>query len=294
MSPGQTIRSIWKSDPEYPELLSEIEHSPSPLFVRGLLPSGDCVSVVGTRKASSEGKHIAKRVSFELASRGICIVSGLAFGIDEAAHSGALEAGGRTVAVLANGLDSVYPKQHERLAENIVSAGGCLVSEYPEGTPPFPGRFLERNRIISGFSKATVVIEAPARSGSIATANHAACQGRDVFVFPGRYSDKNYEGSHTLIRNGARLVASIGQILEDLGFSPEDSAERKADAIRKYEDDEFAIRILSALEEQHSRLNIDKLSELTTLEPRILAERLTLLEIDGVIEEQNGSFRIKI
>lgn len=294
MSPGQTIRSVGKNDPEYPKLLSEIEYPPSPIFVRGFLPSTDCVSIVGTRKASPEGKYAAKRISFELASRGICIVSGLAFGIDEAAHIGALEAGGRTIAVLANGLDSVYPKQHERLAEDILSAGGCLVSEYPEGTPPFPSRFLERNRIISGFSKATIIIEAPARSGSIATANHAACQGRDVLVFPGRYSDKNYEGSHALIRNGARLVASIEHILEDLGFPPEKSEKIETNAIRKYESDEFTMRILSALKEKNSYMNIDKLSELTRLEPRILAERITLLEIDGMIEEQNGSFRIKI
>lgn len=214
------IKHIKKESSDYPSLLKEIKKPPSPLFYKGRLPEPDefCVGIVGTRKAKSYGKRIAKEIAYELADKGITIVSGLALGIDAAAHKGTLEAHGRTVGVLANGLDTVYPKEHGTLAQRIVETNGCLVSEYSKGTSPKRNHFLERNRIISGLSKAIVIIEAPSRSGSLNTVRHALEQNREIFVVPGRADNKNYDGSHSLIREGARLVTSADEILKDLGI----------------------------------------------------------------------------
>lgn len=288
------IQKILQNDSTYPPFLSEIQNPPRQIFFLGTFPiCAPCVAIVGTRKATSEGKKIAYTIAEELSKRGFCIVSGLAFGIDEAAHEGALSGHGKTIAVLANGLDTVYPKQHEQLAKKILAAGGALISEYILGTPALPHQFLERNRIVSGISAATVVIEAPIRSGSIATARHAAEQGRDVFVFPGNHSHPNYRGSHALIRNGARLVASIEDILEDLGVVAPEKNTQDDLLLKKYKDDALTFTILQTLYSHTTPLTIDKLSELTTLEPRTLTERISLLTIEGVLkEDRNGGFII--
>lgn len=220
------IAHINQKDPAYPRLLKEIPNPPENLYLLGNLPEKDTqkIAIVGTRKATAEGKKLAKEIAKKLAERGIIIVSGLAMGIDTAAHEGAIAAclpdgsQGKTIAVLANGLNSVYPAQNENLAKKILESDGALISEYPPETPSFPNQFLERNRIISGLSVATIIIEAPERSGSLATANWAAQQGREVFVFPGPANHSNFRGSHKLIRDGARLVASLEDILEDLGL----------------------------------------------------------------------------
>jgi DNA processing protein len=248
---------------------------------------------VGTRKATSEGKRNARILGATLAQRGFCVVSGLALGIDEAAHEGALSVEGKTVAVLANGLDTIYPREHEHLAKKIITAGGAIISEYAAGTPALPHQFLERNRIVSGISIAVVVIEAPLRSGSISTARHAAEQGRDVFVYPGPVTHVNYRGSHMLIRNGARLVSSPEDILEDLNVSLPEKEMREQSGIERFKNDPVACTIFHALSENQIPMTIDKLSELTTLEPRTLAECISLLVIEGVIrEDRNGGFTI--
>lgn len=292
------IRSVYPHDGDYPRLLSEIPSPPSPLFVRGFSAWNiPCIAIVGTRKASTEGKNIAKKLALDLVRNGFCIVSGLAFGIDAAAHEGALEGNGKTIAVLANGLDVIYPRQHESLAQKILSSGGALVSEYPEHTPSLPHQFLERNRIISGLSIAVVVIEAPTRSGSIATAHHAAEQGREVFVIPGSSRDTNYFGSHQLIRNGARLVTSSHDILEDLGYVSEKHISTNVSddfSLESYRNNKPVYEILLTIKNEHAPISIDKISELTTLEPRIIAEQLTSLIIDGIVEEKNGMFMLSL
>lgn len=287
------IREIVLGDNAYPPLLLEIQNPPHRMFFLGTIPKNPCIAIVGTRKATSEGKRNAYILAAALAQRGFCIVSGLAFGIDEAAHEGALSVGGKTVAVLANGLDAVYPRQHEHLAKKIIAMGGAIISEYAAGTPALPHQFLERNRIVSGISIAVVVIEAPSRSGSIATARHAAEQGRDVFVYPGPITHRNYHGSHTLIRNGARLVSSPEDILEDLHISPPEKEVQKQNNIERFADNPVARAIFHALSESQTPITIDKLSELTTLEPRALAECISFLVIEGVIQEdRNGGFII--
>ncbi len=287
------IREIALKNSEYPPLLTEIQNPPSRIFFLGAIPKNPCVAIVGTRKATSEGKRSARMLAATLAQRGFCIVSGLALGIDEAAHEGALSVEGKTIAVLANGLDTIYPRQHEHLAKKILVGKGAIVSEYTIGTPALPHQFLERNRIVSGISIAVIVVEAPLRSGSIATARHAAEQGRDVFVYPGPATHPNYRGSHMLIRNGARLVSSPEDILEDLNVSPSEKETQKQNTIERFGDDPVARTIFHALSENQMPMTIDKLSELTTLEPRTLAECISLLVIEGVIrEDRNGGFSI--
>lgn len=280
------------TDSAYPPLLRETVGGPALIYVRGALPRPEdtCVAIVGTRKATKEGMALARETGEALARKGIVIVSGLALGIDGAAHEGALRAGGRTAAVLANGLDSVYPRAHEQLAGRILEGGGCLISEYPEGTPSYPSQFLARNRIVSGLSVATVVIEAPFRSGSLATARNAIEQGREVFIFPGDTRNRNYEGSHSLIRTGARLVTSAQDILEDLGLTPDESSAAPEMPLPLDADE---ASILALLLEARETLTIDRIIEATGLPPNVVSEKLTLLLLDNLIEESSGSFRAR-
>ena len=211
------IYAYCAGDSAFPPSIQKITHAPTKIYYRGtLIPSIPCIAIVGTRKASLEGKKLAYHTAYELAKNGWCIVSGLAFGIDISAHKGALAAHGKTWAVLAHGLDTVQPKEHTSVAQEILESGGCLISEYPALTPPLPHQFLARNRIVSGLSEAVIVIEAPRASGSIATARHAAQQNKQVFVFPGPASSPLYMGSHELIRAGARLVRNLQDIQADL------------------------------------------------------------------------------
>lgn len=288
------IHGTAHGDSAYPPLLSEIQNPPETLFFLGAIPrENPCIAIVGTRKATSEGRSIARKLAATLAEHGFCVVSGLALGIDEAAHEGALSAGGKSIAVLANGLDTIYPRQHEGLAREILAKEGAILSEYSAGTPALPHQFLERNRIISGISIATIVIEAPLRSGAIATARFAAEQGRDVFVYPGPSAHPNYRGSHMLIRNGARLTTSPEDILEDLNMEMLTQKRTHRHSFEQFKDDPRAYAILRALSASQNPLTIDKLSELTTLEPRTLAECISLLIIEEVIKE-DGSGRFTI
>ena len=249
------IRKILKEHADFPNLLREIPGSPEKLFVRGSLREWPekAVAIVGTRKASALGLKVAEEFAGSLAKADLTIVSGLAMGIDTASHKGALKAGGRTIAVLGCGVDNVYPPQNENLANEIISSGGAIISEYELGTPSYPNQFIERNRIISGLCLATVVIEAPIRSGAIATAGFAGTQGRAVFAVPGPINHPNYRGSHALIRDGVTLVTSAKEILEELGFAT-DSAE--TDNMENSE-------ILSALQSAGRPLSMDEIMEKT-------------------------------
>jgi len=195
--------------------LKEIPAAPEKIYVEGDPSSLGLysIAVVGTRQPSSYGLQASFTLARELASRGLVIVSGLARGIDTAAHAGALASGGRTIAVLGHGLDRVYPARNVGLAASIVEKGGCLVSEYPPGVPPLAHHFPARNRIIAGLSLGTLVVEAAVRSGSLITARYAMEQGRDVFVVPGRLNDTSFGGAHALIQQGAKLVQEVNDIL---------------------------------------------------------------------------------
>lgn len=210
-------RLVTMDDPAYPPRLAEIYDPPLMLFVRGTLHETDqyAVAIVGTRRASNYGRGMAERLAGELAARGITVVSGMAEGIDSAAHAGALAAGGRTVAVLGCGVDQVFPAGNADLMRRII-AGGAVVSPFPMGMAAHKGNFPQRNRLISGMSLGTVVVEAPPESGSLITARHAAEQGREVFAVPGEAGRVNSRGPHALLREGARLVETVEDILVEL------------------------------------------------------------------------------
>jgi len=214
-----SARVIPISDPLYPALLKEISGPPLVLFVRG---DAGCLAsrqlaIVGSRQASPAGKETARELAFSASKAGLVITSGLARGIDGAAHRGALDANGKTIAVMASGPERIYPAVHRQLAEHIIE-NGALVSEFPPGVAPRRAHFPSRNRIISGLSAGTLVVEAAVRSGSLITARLAGEQGREVMAVPGSIHSPTARGCHRLIRDGARLVESISDVLEELGF----------------------------------------------------------------------------
>ncbi|MBI4340904.1 MAG: DNA-protecting protein DprA [Candidatus Omnitrophica bacterium] len=211
----------WEDD-AYPAPLRSIADPPPVLYVKGALASdAECaVAIVGSRHASAYGLQCAGRLGYDLALRGVAVVSGLARGIDTAAHEGALKAGGRTLAVLGSGLAQVYPPEHEPLAEQI-AAQGAVLSEYPMAMSPHALNFPRRNRIISGLSLGVVVVEAAQRSGALITADCALEQGREVFAVPGPMTADTSAGTHRLLKQGARLVTSVEDILEELRLAPQ-------------------------------------------------------------------------
>jgi DNA processing protein len=290
------IRLALAGQEGYPEMLRHISHPPFGIYLRGeALPAptqsssrgAPTLAIVGTRRASAEGKKIARHFARELASAGCTIASGLAFGIDAAAHEGALDANGATVAVLAGGLDAVYPHSHRALAERILASGGTLISEYPPGGEPFGYRFIERNRIISGISRGVLIVEAPESSGSLATARYAADQDREVFVVPGAVSANNFKGSHALIRQGAELVTSPDDIFDAYDMDKKMRVATIADTTSPEE-----TLILKALAETSSPADVDKLIVLTKLEPRIVNQTLSFLLVRGSIKELDGGYTI--
>ena len=277
------IRLVMIEDEDYPKLLKEIPWPPFGIYIRGDLADRSVarLAIVGTRKATAEGKEFAKKLARELASQGAEIVSGLAFGIDGAAHTGALDAHGTTIAVLAHGLDRMYPRSHEGIAQIIVAEGGALISEYPPESPSYPSRFIERNRIVSGLSQGIIIIEAPKESGALATARFASEQNREIMVVPGPAKHPNYAGSHELIRSGALLVTGAGHVLEALGF------EYGAPSIKSGEFRGTAeeAAILTLLKDHGAPLSIDKIIELTNLNAQTVNQTMTFLMMQGKVKE---------
>jgi len=212
------VQILAESEPDYPRSLRTIPDPPGVLFVRGQIAPSDgiAVAIVGTRHASQYGLAQAERLAAGLARCGYNVVSGLARGIDAAAHRGAMKAGGRTLAVLGSGVLNVYPPEHEALAAEIIGHG-ALISENPPRSPPLSGAFPQRNRIITGLSLGVIVVEASERSGALISARHAMEQGREVFALPGRVDSRTSRGCHRLIRDGAKLVETVDDVLEELG-----------------------------------------------------------------------------
>ena len=212
------VSIVTDSDDVYPRLLREIHDPPGILFVRGTLQTRDALSIaiVGTRHATRYGHQQASRLAASLARAGFTIVSGLARGIDAAAHRGALEAGGRTVAVLGSGVLNIYPPEHASLADDVAKQG-AVISELPPGMPPMSGSFPQRNRLVTGISLGVIVVEAATRSGALISASHAMDQGREVFAVPGHIDNRVARGTHRLIRDGATLIESVDDVLEQLG-----------------------------------------------------------------------------
>lgn len=278
------------ADPLYPELLRHIHNPPLILYVKGTVADlqGPCVGVVGSRAATDYGRGVAEKLAADLARRGVTVVSGLALGIDAAAHRGALTAKGRTLGILGCGLDIVYPGQNERLFREIPGAG-ALVSEFPLGTPPESFNFPARNRIISGLCLGLVVVEATRRSGSLITANLALEQGREVFAIPGRVDSLKSEGTHRLLKDGAKLVHSVDDIMEELfaavssgsGVGPS-SPGKPTGAGKEFDLTEEEKKVMSVLGVYP--LSIDEIIHRSAFAAAKVSEVLLLLELKGAVE----------
>lgn len=276
------ILPIASFDPRYPQLLACIPDPPPVLWTRGSLEvlARPAVAVIGSRAATPYALQVGRRIAAELAERGILVVSGLARGVDSAAHRGCLSAG-PTAAVLGSGLDRVYPAEHWDLAAEI-AANGVLMAELAPGSAPLPGHFPLRNRIISGISLATVVVEASEQSGSLITARCALEQGRDVMAVPGSVLSGRNRGSHALLKDGARFVETADDILQELGWSPAIKPSRVARG-------SVSDPILRQME-RGTAYELDQLAALTGLNGARLLARLTELELAGAVAVAGGRF----
>lgn len=269
-------------DPGFPALLRAIPDPPPVLYVRGSLDEAASVAVVGSRRATPYGLAAAERLAFDLAQEGITIVSGLARGIDSAAHKAALDGGGRTVAVLGCGADVTYPPEHRRLAE-AVATRGALVSEFPPGTPPLPGHFPRRNRLISGLALGVVVVEGAGDSGALVTVDYALDQGREVFAVPGSIFSPRSAAPHRLLRQGACMVESAGDILTELGLgSSVRSGPGEPCAVAVPSGGVEGAALLLALLEG-GPLRLDELAEQASLSAAAVGALVTMLELRGLI-----------
>lgn len=288
---------VTTEDPEYPDQLREIHDPPPLLFVRGTLKSTDyrSVAIVGTRRASTYARLVSEKMAGDLARRGVTVVSGLALGVDSAAHRGALMVKGRTVAVCGCGLDVIYPKDNKKLMDEI-AASGAVVSELPPGTQPEPWHFPARNRIISGLSLGIVVVEAPDTSGALITADCALEQGHEVFVVPGNVTLNNNRGGHRLIKEGATLVEDANDILNALGLADDAgqmstgaAAPEPAEPVNLSPNESAVLKALTR-EEKH----VDDVTRLVRLTAAEVNASLMLLEMKGFIRRLPGNMFMRV
>ena len=292
---------VLREDAQYPPLLRQIAHPPHLLYVYGETDLTDRfpVAVVGTRRASAYGLTHTREIAAELAQTGVCVVSGLALGIDAAAHTGALDGGGRTVAVLGGALDKLYPQENEPLMRRILESGGSVVSEYAPGTPPSRYSFLQRNRIIAGMCLGTLVTEGPRRSGALNTATRTLESGREVFALPGNVDSPGAQLPNMLISEGARLVTGAADILSALVIEPKDEPKAAQAAVAPMEApvekkphipgglDETQRAICAAL--LAGEADFDALCAVSGLESDELGALLIEMEMDGLVTPLAGT-----
>lgn len=292
---------VLREDAQYPPLLRQIAHPPHLLYVYGETDLTDRfpVAVVGTRRASAYGLTHTREIAAELAQTGVCVVSGLALGIDAAAHTGALDGGGRTVAVLGSALDKPYPQENEPLMRRILESGGSVVSEYAPGTPPSRYSFLQRNRIIAGMCLGTLVTEGPRRSGALNTATRTLENGREVFALPGNVDSPGAQLPNMLISEGARLVTGAADILSALVIEPKDAPKAAQAAVAPMEApaekkphipgglDETQRAICAAL--LAGEADFDALCAVSGLESDALGALLIEMEMDGLVTPLAGT-----
>ena len=281
---AQGIEILTWEDELYPPPLKEIDQAPPVLYVRGALAAEDswAVAVVGTRRVSAYGRQVAEELGSFLASNGITVVSGLARGVDAIAHQSALKSGGRTIAVLGCGVDRIYPPEHTQLAGKII-ANGALISDYAPGTPPNASNFPPRNRIISGLSMATVVVEAGETSGALITAQFAIDQGREVFSVPGNILAPQSKGTNRLISQGAHPLLSVRDLLDVLNLT---RVSEKRQARRIMPADETESKLLSVL--SHEPLHMDEIRNQTGLPIERVSATLVMMELKGMVRQVGG------
>ncbi len=282
-------RVITPLDDEYPAPLKEIHDPPLALYVMGTLDKKDthAVAIVGSRRSTHYGKMVADRLAYHLVKVGFTVVSGLARGVDTAAHEGAIKSGGRTLAVLGSGLDRMYPPESAALAEQI-AAHGAVISEFPMGKEPGRTTFPIRNRIVSGLSMGVVIVEAGLKSGALITADAALEQGRSVFAVPGRIDSPASRGAHRLIKNGAKLVEDVDDILQEFEFLIPPDTGKKLDEHRRPEvelsgEEQDIVRAL-----WHGALDVDALAREAGLNSAKISSLLITLEMKRVIRMLPG------
>ncbi len=284
----KNIKIITLQSPDYPFLLKKTASPPIVLYVKGELPSGNYISVVGTRRPSHYGITIAEKLSGELIIRGGVIVSGMARGIDTHAHLAALQKGGKTIAVLGTGVDIVYPFENKKLYRSIISSG-AVISEYPIGTKPRREHFPRRNRVIAGLSLGTLVIEAPKKSGALITANFATEEGREVFAVPGPLNSEKSKGTNQLIKNGAKLVEDVSDIIEEFPYVKWDKDTKEEREVGLNDKEKIVYRLIGS-EPKY----IDEIGEESALAREELFSVILNLELKGYIKEIGGKRYCKI
>jgi DNA processing protein len=278
---AQVKMLTWR-DPTYPALLREIDASPPVLYLKGALSESDqfALAVVGTRNSDTYGQQVTERLVTELARGQVTVVSGLALGIDALAHTAALDAGGRTLAVLACGLDIVYPARNASLARRIVESGqGALLSEYPLGVKPESGSFPARNRIISGLAQGVLVVEAGEKSGALITAEFASKQGREVFAAPGNIFSSRCVGTNRLLHDGAHVVLEVNDILEALNLFMLPQQMEAQQALPENAEERSLLALLG-----HEPIHIDELILTSELPAPTVTATLTMLELKGLVK----------
>lgn len=278
------INIISPQDYDFLQIIDTIAIPPKKLYFIGRIPSErtPTVAIVGTRRPTVYGKEVTHQLAYDLASRGITIISGLALGVDSIAHRATLEAGGTTLAVLANGLDQIYPATHRQLAKDIVKSGGAIVSEYEPDVEPHRFRFLERNRIVSGFADAVIVTEAAIRSGTLSTVAHALEQGKEVFVVPGNITSPLSAGCNNLIKQGAHPITSADDVLEIIApdlLNPQVSLALGNNPLES--------KIISLL--QSGIRDGDQLQNKSGVTASEFSQSLTMMEINGIIRALGGN-----
>lgn len=274
----------WQS-PEYPSALRNIPTSPPVLYVWGDISPTDqqAIAVVGTRRLTQYGRQMTRQLVQALVSSGFAIISGLARGIDAIAHQTALEMGGRTIGVLGSGLNRFYPAQNRKLAEQIANGQGAVITEYALETPPDAKNFPPRNRIVSGLSLGTLVVEAGEKSGALITANFALDQGREVFALPGYITSKASLGTNRLIQQGAKLVLSVEDILEELQVERVVAQTAVRHIIPASTEEEALLNYLS-----QEPIHIDELARQTEMSTHLVSSTLTLMELKGMVQQVGG------
>ncbi len=286
-----SIKVLLIDDPKYPENLKLIDDAPIVLYVRGNLKRSDtrAVAIVGTRSMTAYGREIAKKFAEELTGFGITIISGLAIGVDVEAQRSALKAGGRTISVLASGLDTISPISNKALALEFIKNSGAIVSEYPLGYQPHPYDFPVRDRLISGMAKAVVVIEGRMKSGTFYTVKAAADQGRPVFAIPGPITSPASEGPNYLIQNGAKLVTDVKDILEELNMQFKVDIEAVEKIIPTDRSEAKLVEILEV-----EPMHLDELVRITGGKTSEVSARLIILEMKGLVKNLGGGIYRKI
>lgn len=289
----ENILAISLEDPRYPALLKQIPDNPYLIYMKGDLSCLDLplVAIVGSRKLTEYGERVASGFARDLANSDICVVSGLAFGIDAMAHLGALDAKGRTIAVLGNSLDSesIHPRANFQLSEEIIRNGGLLISEFPVKTSANVGTFPARNRIMAGMSLGTLVVEAAEKSGSLITANLALDYNREVFAVPGPIFSPQSTGTHHLIKAGAKLVTCASDVLSELRLEKMTPLVRAKVILELTAEEKKVYSTVS-----HENLHIDRIAKLTKLETSTISSILAILEIKGAVRNVGGQNYIKI